>query len=73
MKKFLLSNSHDWLGGVCAGLAYAIGIPIWIVRVIWIFTVWYYGTGIFVYIVLTLVVDEWKEDPPDFEERIGLG
>lgn len=46
--------SDGALAGVCKGLADALGIEIWIVRVIWLIAVLWFGTGILLYLILTI-------------------
>lgn len=46
--------SDGALAGVCKGLADALGIEIWIVRVIWLIAVLWFGTGILLYLILAI-------------------
>ncbi|MGZ3772475.1 MAG: PspC domain-containing protein [Pseudobdellovibrionaceae bacterium] len=44
--------SDGALAGVCKGLGDALGIETWIVRVIWLIAVLWFGTGILLYLIL---------------------
>lgn len=67
-----LSSEHAWLGGVCAGIAYYLGIPTWVVRLLWALII-AIGVGfpITVYILLWVFVPSWHNDPDDYLERTG--
>lgn len=66
-----LPNSVSALSGVCGGLAYWLGIPVWVVRVIWLFAALGYGVGILPYIVFACVLPEWEAKPADFDDVTG--
>ncbi len=42
------------LAGVCKGLADALGIETWIVRVIWLIAILWFGTGVLLYLILAV-------------------
>lgn len=42
------------LAGVCKGLGDALGIETWILRVIWLIAVLWFGTGILFYLILAI-------------------
>lgn len=46
--------SDGALAGVCKGLGDALGIETWILRVIWIVSVLWFGTGILFYLILAI-------------------
>ncbi|MGZ3768211.1 MAG: PspC domain-containing protein [Bdellovibrio sp.] len=46
--------SDGALAGVCKGLGDALGIETWIVRVIWLIAVLWFGTGILLYLILAI-------------------
>ncbi len=56
--------------GVLAGIAYALGVQTWIVRVVFIIAC--FLTAMFplllAYIVLSFVLNECEEDPSDYDE-----
>jgi len=49
------------LTGVCGGIGSSLGIPSWILRLIFLVLVFYYGTGILAYIILAIVLPESAE------------
>jgi phage shock protein PspC (stress-responsive transcriptional regulator) len=55
-----------WLGGICAGLAYALGVPTWLTRALWLLLFLGAGIGGLIYLVLWLVVPQWPEEPLDY-------
>ena len=57
--RWVRSNS-GWLAGVCAGLGQSFSISPLILRVLWIFSILAFGTGVFVYILLIFALP--KED-----------
>jgi phage shock protein C len=46
--------SDGALAGVCKGLGQALGIEIWVLRVIWLVAVLWFGSGVLVYLVLAI-------------------
>jgi phage shock protein PspC (stress-responsive transcriptional regulator) len=68
---FRLVKENNWIGGVCGGLAYWLGIPVWIVRMIWTASVVYFGVGFLLYVILWIFVPNWDEDPKDYDEITG--
>ena len=82
LREFRLADDYSCFfrsGGVCAGVSYAIGMRVWLVRVIWLFLAVIYemivGNHIniptLIYILLWFVVPEWDMVPEDFEEVTG--
>ncbi|MDO8523442.1 MAG: PspC domain-containing protein [bacterium] len=61
----------NWFGGVCAGLAYYLGMPTWIVRLVWAILIFGAGTGLFLYILLCIFVPKWDGVPKNFAEITG--
>lgn len=57
------------LGGICAGFAYWLGWPTWILRALLVGLVIFAGTGILVYIVLWIFMPSAEELPADYDER----
>lgn len=56
-----LKKAYRWtrasdgaLAGVCKGLGESLGIETWIIRVIWLIAVLWFGTGILLYLILAL-------------------
>ncbi|HEX7675530.1 MAG TPA: PspC domain-containing protein [Bdellovibrio sp.] len=46
--------SDGALAGVCKGLAQSLGIETWILRVIWIVAILWFGTGVLLYLILAI-------------------
>lgn len=57
-KKLYRSKQDRWLAGVCGGLGEYFGIDPILVRIAFIFFALGYGTGIIVYIILAIFVEE---------------
>lgn len=70
-RKLRKMGSGGCLAGVCAGFAYCMGIPVWIVRFIWFCSIWFYGVGLGAYILFAIFMPEWDKDPEDFELVTG--
>ena len=68
--KLKIIKKDQMLGGVLAGIAYSLGVQTWIVR--FVFTMACFLTAMFplllTYIVLSFVLNEWEEDPSDYDE-----
>lgn len=62
---------NNWIGGVCAGFAYWIGVPTWLVRLVWTATVFFYGVGVIPYVLLWIFVPTWDSDPEDYDDVSG--
>jgi len=60
-----------WLGGVCAGFGYWLGIPTWLVRLIWTALALVYGVGAVLYILLWVFMPAWDGVPEGYENRAG--
>lgn len=60
-----------WIGGVCAGFGYWLGVPTWLIRLIWTVLVLAYGVGAILYILLWIFMPVWESVPENYEERAG--
>lgn len=60
-----------WLGGVCAGLAYSLGAPAWVVRLATFVLIAFYGVGLIPYALLWAFAPSWDAPPADFAARSG--
>ena len=60
-----------WLGGICGGVAYRFGLPVWIVRVVWCFLFLTMGAGILLYMLLWMFMPWWEKTPEDFNKVTG--
>jgi len=63
LQNFKRITAEGVFSGVCAGLAYWIGIPTWIVRVLWGGLCFCYGVGFVPYLLLWFFLPEWDETP----------
>lgn len=52
LKNLKRSQEDKWIAGVCGGLAKSTEIPAWIFRVFFIFSTFFSGLGIVLYILL---------------------
>jgi phage shock protein C len=66
-RSFKRVKKAAWLGGVCAGLAYALGLPTWMIRALWLVLFLGAGIGGLIYVVLWLVVPPWPAEPIDYD------
>ena len=64
-------KGKHWLGGVCAGVGYWLGIATWLVRLVWAILVLAYGFGLLLYLLLWIFMPVWEQVPQDYEERAG--
>jgi phage shock protein PspC (stress-responsive transcriptional regulator) len=60
------------IGGVCAGVAYYLGVNVTFVRIVWVLvTVFGVGTGLIVYVVCWALLPVAAFVPSDYAERTG--
>lgn len=71
MRKLRAVSEHEWIGGVCAGMAYWLGVPVWLTRLVWACTILFVGVGLLSYILLWIFMPEWEKTPSDYEEVTG--
>lgn len=58
--------------GVCAGLAYSLGIQMWIIRFLVILLAMFdLGATFITYLVAMWVLPDWEETPADFDTVTG--
>ena len=55
-KKLFRDTEDKFLGGVCSGLAHYLGIDIIWMRIIWLILLFFFGTGVLIYILLWILV-----------------
>jgi len=67
-RKLRRVKEKGWLGGVCAGIAYTLGIPTWIIRVVWLAIIVSYGIGLLIYILFWIFMPKWEKTPDDYDE-----
>jgi len=70
-RKLRRVKGKHWIGGVCAGFGYWLGIPTWLVRIVWAVLLLAYGMGGVLYILLWIFMPAWEQAPQDYEERAG--
>jgi phage shock protein PspC (stress-responsive transcriptional regulator) len=69
MGEFKLISKDECISGVCAGLAYALGVKTYLVRIATVLSVFLAGPVIILlYILLAMFVPEWDADPSDYEQ-----
>ena len=64
-------KGKHWLGGVCAGVGYWLGVATWPVRLLWTVSILAYGFGLLLYVLLWIFMPAWERVPEDYEERAG--
>ncbi len=55
------SETDNEIAGVCGGLGEYLGIDSTIIRLIWIISVFAFGTGVFIYIIAAILLPEKEE------------
>ncbi len=60
LKKLFRDSERNVIAGVSSGLASYLGISELLVRVLFIFTTFMFGTGIFIYLILWIIIPEAK-------------
>ena len=68
LRKLKRIDAEGKIGGVCAGLAYWLGIPTWLMRLAWAVAFFIYGVGLVAYVLLCIFMPVWEETPKDYEE-----
>ncbi len=71
MKQFRLIPEEGMVGGVCAGIAYRLNLPLWLIRICWAGLVLCAGTGVLLYLALWFFVPDADRVPRDFTKRTG--
>jgi phage shock protein C len=56
LNKFGRSAVNRWLGGVCGGLEAGTGLPAWIWRLMFILLIFFFGTGLLLYMALWILL-----------------
>ena len=58
------------IAGICAGFAYKLGTPPWLVQVIWVVaTLGLGGVPFIAYLILWMVMPKASESPEDYDTR----
>lgn len=78
MKRFACVTQYKWFGGVLAGLAYSLGWPVWLVRLLFFLAAIsttvanFLGVSlVLIYILLWIFVPNWSQTPADYIQRTG--
>ncbi|NCN07412.1 PspC domain-containing protein [Candidatus Falkowbacteria bacterium] len=62
----------EWISGVCAGIAYCLGAPTWIIRLLWVvITLWgipHASAFVAIYIILSIFMPAWDKVPKDYRK-----
>jgi phage shock protein PspC (stress-responsive transcriptional regulator) len=61
-------EDRDWIGGVCSGMAYWLGLPVAVVRLVWAIAFFSFGVGFWPYMLLCIFVPRWAKEPADYAE-----
>jgi len=69
MKTLAKIQQDKWIGGVCSGFAYALGVPTWIVRIATVLIALSTGLGFLAYILLWIFMPVWHMEPQDYLQR----
>lgn len=64
-------EERKWIGGVCAGVAYWLGVPAWLVRLVLTLSVVGFGFGVLLYLLLWIFMPTWDATPEDFDAVAG--
>lgn len=68
-KRIYRDKDGEMLGGVCSGLGYYFGFdPIWL-RIAFVLTLFFFGGGVFLYVVLWIVIPAAKTTADKFEMK----
>jgi phage shock protein PspC (stress-responsive transcriptional regulator) len=65
----VITGDNNIFGGVCSGLAYFTGTPVWAWRAGFVVTSLLVGGGVVVYIILWCFMPYYENTPPDFQSR----
>ncbi|MBU0917320.1 PspC domain-containing protein [Aquabacterium parvum] len=57
------SLDDRWVGGVCGGLARMMGVETWIIRLAVTLLIFFWGTGLIIYVLLWVFVPPEGDDP----------
>lgn len=67
-KLYCIREVETW-GGLCAGIAYWLGISTWVVRLLmFMFIFSTFPTGLFLYILFAVLIPDAPETPEDYRE-----
>lgn len=58
MKKLYRDTSNQMISGVCSGVAKYLNVDPTIVRLLWAVAVFFFGSGVLLYIICALIIPE---------------
>ena len=76
MKKLHISHQNKMLTGVCGGLSESFGINAMIIRLIFLVSLFFSGTGLIVYLILFVILPKSQQEKdiidiePELEEEM---
>jgi phage shock protein PspC (stress-responsive transcriptional regulator) len=70
-RKWRRIPEKKWIGGVCAGVAYGLGAPAWVVRLVLTLSVFGLGFGVLLYTLLWIFMPAWERTPEDYDAVAG--
>ena len=68
-KRLYLSETDEWIGGVCGGLADYLGVDSTIIRLLFLGSLIFGGAGVWVYIALWSLLPEEKDVRAQMQRR----
>jgi phage shock protein PspC (stress-responsive transcriptional regulator) len=66
-QRFRRIPERGWLGGVCAGIAYRLEAPTWLIRLLWAL-LFGYGFLFTLYILLWIFMPKRDDVPEDYDK-----
>jgi phage shock protein PspC (stress-responsive transcriptional regulator) len=69
MKYLAKITTDKKLSGVCSGIAYSIGAPVWVVRLLTVLLALSTGVAVAAYLLLWIFMPKHAQTPADFEAR----
>lgn len=74
MRKLHLSSKDKMIGGVCGGIAETLGVSSTIIRILFLISIFFGGTGVLVYLIMYLVFPkDSKEVVQEIEIEVKPG
>ena len=71
-QKLFVRSIDGYFAGVCQGVAERFGVDPWVIRLLWIISVFAFGTGVFLYVLMALILP--REDRlNDYDQDKILG
>lgn len=64
-------RDKEWIGGVCAGFGYWLGIPAWVIRLVLVIATFSFAIPAIIYLLLWWLMPAWSETPDNYEKVTG--